>query len=183
DRPMLRIRRTALEDFLRDAEIAWCEDQGNRSKTSRRSFLRHEILPALDARWPGLADRATAMADLLDLTGALLEEELDRRFGGPSQRCWSRSELRGLPQPLVCAGLHRAALAAAPDLRDELTADQLGLVARAIADDADHPRIWNWPASMDVIVTSRTVALQPRTDAAHPNGDVCDDDSSDADAS
>jgi tRNA(Ile)-lysidine synthase len=175
DRPLLRIRRSVLEEFLVDAGIAWREDPGNRSRTSRRSFVRHEILPALESRWPGVADRVTATADLLDAAGTLLEAELERRFGGTSQMVWSRSELRELPLPLLCAGLRRAALAAAPDLHDDLTADQLGLVARAIGDDAGHPRVWNWSSSMNVVVTSRTVELQPRCGGAHLNVEGEDD--------
>ena len=46
-RPLIELRRTALEAELRRAELSWAEDPSNRDPKFLRNRIRHELLPLL----------------------------------------------------------------------------------------------------------------------------------------
>ena len=52
-RPLLAIPRAAILEYARDAKLDWVEDESNASTAHDRNYLRHEIAPLLDARFPG----------------------------------------------------------------------------------------------------------------------------------
>jgi len=53
-RPLLDWTRTELQDHCRQKGLDWIEDPSNDCLTADRNFLRHQILPVLRGRWPGL---------------------------------------------------------------------------------------------------------------------------------
>lgn len=53
-RPLLAVTREELEHYAAAWRLDWCEDPSNRDPRFTRNWLRHEILPQLLARWPGL---------------------------------------------------------------------------------------------------------------------------------
>lgn len=61
-RPLLDVHRGELEDFLERRNIAWLEDPSNLDRAFDRNFLRHELFPLLEARWPGVARRLVRTA-------------------------------------------------------------------------------------------------------------------------
>jgi tRNA(Ile)-lysidine synthase len=64
-RPLLDQPRAALRDYAAARRLDWLEDPANADTGLDRNFLRHEILPRLRARWPGLGatlSRAAAHA-------------------------------------------------------------------------------------------------------------------------
>jgi tRNA(Ile)-lysidine synthase len=64
-RPFLGLPRAQLEDYVRGAGLAWIEDPSNRDTALDRNYLRREVLPRLEARWPGYRAPVTrAMAHL-----------------------------------------------------------------------------------------------------------------------
>ncbi|HET7547529.1 MAG TPA: tRNA lysidine(34) synthetase TilS [Usitatibacter sp.] len=52
-RPLLAVPRAALREQASARRIAWIEDESNASLEHDRNYLRHEIAPRLDARFPG----------------------------------------------------------------------------------------------------------------------------------
>ncbi|MFA5960729.1 MAG: tRNA lysidine(34) synthetase TilS [Tatlockia sp.] len=54
-RPLLSFSRSHLEDYARFHGLHWIEDESNQDKGFSRNFLRQEIIPALETRWPGLS--------------------------------------------------------------------------------------------------------------------------------
>ncbi len=54
-RPLLAFTRTELRDFARARGLTWVEDTTNSTTTPDRNYLRHEVMPVLRARWPGLS--------------------------------------------------------------------------------------------------------------------------------
>jgi tRNA(Ile)-lysidine synthase len=67
-RPLLELDRAEIEDWLREHNIAWREDETNQDRSYARNRLRHEILPLLrDTFNPqlseGLANLATLARD------------------------------------------------------------------------------------------------------------------------
>ncbi len=88
-RPLLGVGRASLESCARTAGLAWVEDPANDDLRFDRNFLRHEIMPALRARWPDIASRldrsarhAGAAEELLTELGAI---DLDALGGDPAR--------------------------------------------------------------------------------------------------
>ena len=71
-RPLLDVEREALRRFLADRGRAWREDATNLDTTRARAWLRLEVMPRLEQRFPGAAGRlATTAAGLRDVRAAL----------------------------------------------------------------------------------------------------------------
>ncbi len=62
-RPLLAFGGAALRDFLLARALDWIEDPSNQDPDYDRNVLRREILPALEARWPGVAASLIESAD------------------------------------------------------------------------------------------------------------------------
>jgi len=79
-RPMLDVPGDALRDYATAAEIGWIDDPSNQDQVLDRNYLRHEVLPKLDQRWPDAASRLRRSAELAGEAAALLAElaEIDR---------------------------------------------------------------------------------------------------------
>ncbi len=53
-RPLLNISRKDLENYASEKKLEWINDESNENTDFDRNFLRHEIIPALQTRWPGV---------------------------------------------------------------------------------------------------------------------------------
>lgn len=77
-RPWLELESAAIDAAARALELDWVEDPSNADHRLDRAFLRHEILPRLRQRWPGLETAlgrsAAAAADQEGLLDELLPE-------------------------------------------------------------------------------------------------------------
>lgn len=67
-RPLLRCRRSDIEQFCRDRGLSWRTDTSNADTTYRRNFIRHDLLPMLREKLNPRADEA-----LLRLAAAAAE--------------------------------------------------------------------------------------------------------------
>jgi tRNA(Ile)-lysidine synthase len=56
-RPLLGVARADLERFAREQGIAWVEDESNADPRYARNALRHQVMPALAAAFPGYQQR------------------------------------------------------------------------------------------------------------------------------
>jgi tRNA(Ile)-lysidine synthase len=63
-RPLLYVRRTDIESWLKSIGQPWCEDASNRDPRFTRNRIRHELLPELRTLFNPQADRH--IADLAD---------------------------------------------------------------------------------------------------------------------
>ena len=61
-RPLLAVRKETLGAYARQHGIEWVEDATNADTGYDRNFIRHEILPRLEARYPGAARALAASA-------------------------------------------------------------------------------------------------------------------------
>jgi tRNA(Ile)-lysidine synthase len=79
-RPMLQFQKEVLRDYLRDNDIEWTEDPSNQYLNHDRNLVRHQIIPLLEQRWPGVSKRLlltrTAMSDARHLLERLADETL-----------------------------------------------------------------------------------------------------------
>ena len=72
-RPLLAVTRAEIREYANDARLEWIEDESNASSAHDRNYLRHDVAPLLDARFPGWREAAArfsrhagAANDLLD---------------------------------------------------------------------------------------------------------------------
>ena len=118
-RPLLSFSQKSLRNYASSHELSWIEDPSNTDRSFDRNFLRHEILPKLESRWPELAkrlyrssriagDTASLLDDLAVIDAQALGDRLDRirvdalkSLPGERQRNVLRYALRqlGLPTP------------------------------------------------------------------------------------
>ncbi|GMQ95941.1 MAG: tRNA lysidine(34) synthetase TilS [Gammaproteobacteria bacterium] len=84
-RPLLDTSPQALRDYLLRHGVAWTEDPGNADQRFDRNYVRHEILPRLEDRWPGvqrtLARAAAHQADSTAIAQALARSDLTAARG------------------------------------------------------------------------------------------------------
>lgn len=77
-RPLLGMLRQELEAYAEQHGLQWIDDPSNQSDLYDRNFLRLNVLPVLEKRWPGFRQRGLATAEQLGASQRLLDEYLDR---------------------------------------------------------------------------------------------------------
>lgn len=150
--PMLGLTRAEIVGCAVDIGVTWREDAGNLDPASVRGMLRTQVIPALRARWPKVAQRASAAAD-----GA--------RAGLLAGRAWFRGH--ACPDAptrtmLRDAGPDLACLAVDEWLRGcgvSASWMQVTRIARAACGRAGEPRAFPAGASR-VTVRARTLTLE-----------------------
>ncbi len=79
-RPLLSVPRQQLLAWAQTEQLAWIEDPSNADLSYDRNYLRHAVLPLLQARWPGFtrrwADTARYMNDADQLHRELAEIDI-----------------------------------------------------------------------------------------------------------
>ncbi|MBR9909149.1 MAG: tRNA lysidine(34) synthetase TilS [Gammaproteobacteria bacterium] len=73
-RPWLGLERAQLLQLAQQWGIDWVEDESNLSQDFDRNYLRHQVLPALQQRWPGFSQRWQQSARLCGQYDALAEQ-------------------------------------------------------------------------------------------------------------
>ena len=53
-RPFLMHTRNTLEAYARRLQLTWVEDESNQDGAFSRNYLRHQIMPLLQRKWPGV---------------------------------------------------------------------------------------------------------------------------------
>jgi len=88
-RPLLLFSQSELRNYASANELSWIDDPSNQEQRFDRNFLRHEVLPKIESRWPDVAirlqrssriasDAATLLDDLAAIDAATLGERHDR---------------------------------------------------------------------------------------------------------
>ncbi len=99
-RPLLNTSPEALRDYLVRHGVAWTEDPSNADQRFDRNYVRHEILPRLADRWPGvqrtLARAAAHQADSVAIAAELARIDM-AAARGPLPGTLSSPALARLP--------------------------------------------------------------------------------------
>ena len=61
-RPLLDVSQQHIIDFAKQEKLQWIEDPSNQNKRFDRNYLRHEVLPSLQQRWPALTKTLSVAA-------------------------------------------------------------------------------------------------------------------------
>ena len=79
-RPLLGVARAEIAARAKERGLDWIDDESNASTKHDRNYLRHDVAPLLDARFPGWRDAVSRFARHAGASNDLLEE-LARRDG------------------------------------------------------------------------------------------------------
>lgn len=73
-RPLLNVDRAALEKYAHQHQFSWIEDESNLDTTFDRNFIRHDVLPILQAQYPAIKKTLSRTARHMAEASQLLEE-------------------------------------------------------------------------------------------------------------
>lgn len=105
-RPLLTQTRAALEQWARQYQLRWIEDESNQDDAYDRNFLRLQVLPLLQQRWPHFADATARSASLCAEQESLLDELLADELSG----CTTANGTLVLTPLMAMSRVRRAAL-------------------------------------------------------------------------
>ncbi|MDU0354570.1 tRNA lysidine(34) synthetase TilS [Paraglaciecola aquimarina] len=80
-RPLLAIAQQDIVEYAQQHQLNWCEDESNKNTEFERNFLRHDVLPVLQSRWPELAKSVSRSAHLCAQQQTLLDEVCADKLG------------------------------------------------------------------------------------------------------
>jgi tRNA(Ile)-lysidine synthase len=75
-RPLLGVSREQLEAYAQQYQLTWIDDDSNQNPRFDRNFLRLQVLPLLNQRWPHFAAATARSASLCAEQEQLLDELL-----------------------------------------------------------------------------------------------------------
>jgi len=98
-RPLLSVSQRELRDYATEHELDWIDDPSNQDRHFDRNYLRHEVMPRLEARWPDVASRLRRSALLAGEASQMLDHlaDADLRTLGDRPDRLALDELRDLP--------------------------------------------------------------------------------------
>jgi len=73
-RPLLSFSRQEIEKFAAQNALSWVEDPTNQDVSYDRNFLRKEIIPLLQSRWPEITGQLSTVASLQSNNLQVLED-------------------------------------------------------------------------------------------------------------
>jgi len=84
-RPLLDISQQAINDYAANYNLQWVEDDSNTNTDFDRNFLRHDIITALNERWPSFSANVARSAALCQQQTALAAEIAQLDFSSNKQ--------------------------------------------------------------------------------------------------
>ena len=99
-RPLLNFVHADLQRWAQERDLAWVDDPSNAALQFSRNYLRAQVLPHLQARWPSASIAATRSAAHAGEASALLDDlaAIDCSAASIAQ-CLDLAVLRGLSSP------------------------------------------------------------------------------------
>ena len=88
-RPLLDYSRSELENYARENHLQWVDDPSNNYSAYDRNFLRNELFPQLEKRWPGYRETLSRFAAHAQTN----QDLLDQCLAADNQGCLDGSEL------------------------------------------------------------------------------------------
>jgi tRNA(Ile)-lysidine synthase len=84
-RPLLEFSRQELYEYAKQNNLNWIEDESNENIGYDRNFIRHQVLPIIKKKWPGilktLARVAKHCANASELLSVLAEQDYVKVYG------------------------------------------------------------------------------------------------------
>lgn len=94
-RPLLDVKRSQIEKYLRDNNLKWCEDSTNALPIYARNKIRLSVIPSLEEISSGAAEKIVQSAKMIAEDNEFIENEAEKLL----QRCFFETYL--LINPVV----------------------------------------------------------------------------------
>ena len=161
-RPMLRVTRSEVLDYLNALNQPWREDHTNADLTRWRARLRAEVLPVLEVIRPGAGRKANAFAEHLRDAHRVVDDAVHEAMQqveceGEATR-FKRDAGKRLRR-VVLSGVLRRVLSDAGVPGDKMTARQVGRLVRAVCDGEGGGRTFTFAGGVRVTVTREWVRV------------------------
>lgn len=79
-RPLLGVTRAEIETYLESIGQDYVTDSSNLTSDYRRNFLRREVIPLLESRWPGARKSLARTLSIMKEESAIVEEHYRRQL-------------------------------------------------------------------------------------------------------
>ncbi len=79
-RPLLNVSRKEIEEYLQAVGIDYIIDSSNLTSEFRRNFIRREVLPLLETRWPAARKTLSKTISILKEESAIIEDYYRRQL-------------------------------------------------------------------------------------------------------
>lgn len=56
-RPLLTVNKSQILDYAQQRHLKWIEDDSNSDDSLNRNYLRHQVIPVLQQRWPSVSQQ------------------------------------------------------------------------------------------------------------------------------
>lgn len=73
-RPLLNVTRAEINDYAQKHNLEWVEDDSNTDTSYSRNFIRHDVLPLLNTKFPSIENRLVSTAERFNEAGELLDD-------------------------------------------------------------------------------------------------------------
>jgi len=73
-RPLLAVEQALINQYAQEKRLDWVEDPSNQDRGFERNYLRHEIMPTLQAHWPAINRTLSRSAAHCGEAAGLLDE-------------------------------------------------------------------------------------------------------------
>ncbi|MDP6968932.1 MAG: tRNA lysidine(34) synthetase TilS [Gammaproteobacteria bacterium] len=73
-RPLLSVSRHSLLAYAQEQKLQWLDDPSNDNEQFERNYLRRQVMPLLQQRWPSLLQRVKTTSHIMQHTQTLLEQ-------------------------------------------------------------------------------------------------------------
>jgi tRNA(Ile)-lysidine synthase len=85
-RPLIEYTRGQLNAYATENKLNWIDDESNSDINFDRNYVRNEVIPVLEFRWPAvsrlIARSARHQADILDILRDIAENDLKKNMAG-----------------------------------------------------------------------------------------------------
>lgn len=109
-RPMLRFKRETLLDYAKQHNLEWFEDPSNSSVQFNRNYIRHQVTPVIQQRWPNYQESIATVCDIQAETHQLLDDLAALDYGAICNDI-DESTVAKLPSTLNVSGLASLSIA------------------------------------------------------------------------
>ncbi len=92
-RPLLDYSKAELLSWAKENDWCWVEDESNNNTELNRNFLRQELLPLVETRWPGYRKTLSRFSSIMQQQHGLIEDiaQQDLNFCKAKSSQWGES--------------------------------------------------------------------------------------------
>lgn len=119
-RPLLKVSRKEILEFLDQLNQDFVTDSSNLSSDYRRNFLRNEILPLLRSRWEGLDKSLDTTIGLLEKENEILEKTISETLA-PFKNSLPFSVILKFPDPETLVFRFISQFGGSSDIAEEIS--------------------------------------------------------------